>query len=103
MADVGQFLKAVRETANLRLMPPQKLIEYEQYFAGQLLSFGSDPRAQQYQQQCQAQIELLRSELERRSLAIESKRQHEEVYGIGKKTLCWSRVAGVAGIAAVIV
>jgi len=99
MADVGQFLKAVREVANVRQIPPEKLIGYEQYF---------DPRAQIYEQQCQAQLQVVRSEIERRSLAEESKLRHQEVLGIGKKTLesskktlSWARIAAWAGIAAV--
>jgi hypothetical protein len=104
VADIGQFWKAVKEVANYRDLPTEKLLEYEQYFVGQLGSFGSILQSQIWEQQCLSQIELLRSEIARRSLAEESKRQHQEVIGIGKKTLAssdktlfWARWAvGVA-------
>ena len=98
MADIRQFSKAVREMANYRKMPTAKLVEYEQYFVGQLGSFGSDPRAQIYEHQCQAQIESLRSAISRRWLAEQSERQYREAFGLGKKTLFWARLAVVAAV-----
>lgn len=78
MADIGQFRKAVREMANYRDLTTGKLLEYEQYFVGQLGSFGNVLQSQIWEQQCQAQIESLRSEIARRSLAEQSERQHRE-------------------------
>ncbi|SRR6266542_2412720 len=89
MADIGQVAKAIGEThpSKLREMPTEKIIEYEQYFADQLLSFGLDTRHQQYQQQCLARMELLRREI-----------QHREAYGLGTKTLFWARLAVLAAV-----
>ena len=97
MADLGQFSKAVREMANYRQMTTAKLVEYEQYFVSQLGSFGSDPRAQIYEQQCQAQIESLRSAISRRWLAEQSERQYREASETSEKrhreSLWWIKLA----------
>jgi len=78
MPDSGEIRKALSETDPTKLsqMSPQTLSKYEQYFAGQLLSFGTSPESQQLQSLCQARLELLRGE-----------RQHREVHEIGQKTL----------------
>src|SRR5260370_30734952 len=68
----------------VRKMQIEKVIEYEQYFAEQLLSFGLDTREQAYRQQCQDRMDDLRSE-----------RQHRESMCLGRTTL-WVAVLAVA-------
>src|SRR5262249_26087255 len=86
------------EPAKLRVMSHEKLIEYEEYFAQQLPSFGISEHQQALRQLCQDRMDLLRSEIERRSLVAQSKHQHQEAFGIGKKTLFWARLAVVAAV-----
>ena len=92
--DFGEIRKKLAETEPTKLdrIPTEQLIEYEQYFSGQLLSFGFDQQHQQYQQQCRSRMDSLRREI-----------QHRQAYGVGKKTLSWARIAGVAAIATVVV
>jgi len=83
--------------ADHRQWPPEKLIEYEQYFVGQLGTFGSDERAQIYELQCQAQIDSLRSEIARLALVEQSERQHREASESSEKrhreSLWWIKLA----------
>src|SRR5438552_91013 len=98
MADFGEILKKIREmnSAKLHDIPPEKLIEYKEYFVHQIVSFGVSPQQQQFQQLCQAQLGLIESEIARRSLAIQSERQHQAV-------LPWSIIAGGGAILLIVI
>lgn len=86
MLDPRPILEALKETEpnKLRGMPPEKLMEYEQYFAQLLAGFGMEQRGHEpLRQGCQARMESLGREI-----------QHRESMRLGRWTF-WVAVAAV--------
>lgn len=102
MPDLNQFQRMIQETQPDKLedCSPEKLQDYLTYFLDAHHTFG-DGMAHQIRA-AEARIVYLQNEIGTRSLKIQSADQHRKTYGLGEQTLCWTKVAAWAAIAAVV-
>ena len=95
--DLQALYKAIAETESEKLGNFQihELQSYRRYFFD----------AQQYildvrlEARCLDRVRSIDREIEGRNTEKKADQRHREIHGVGTKTLWWSRVAGVSGIA----
>src|SRR5712692_921336 len=99
---VQAFRKAKEETEPNKLegLSLQALQSYHERLSAILPHLWDNPPLVML---CRDRIELLRREIELQRIEERSERQHRESYGIGKKTLTWARVAGVAAVVTIVI
>jgi hypothetical protein len=99
--DLQQFYQIVEATKSEKLQPllDEELEKYHKYFVEVHPSLMDGRNVHL----CEDRIELIRGEIGLRRVESLSKRQHGEAIGLGWKTLTWTKIAGLAAIAAVIV
>jgi hypothetical protein len=95
VADVSKFGEVYTDTAPDKLSPLslEQLQKCHAYFV------DVNPQLQGWhamQVQCRDRIELLSKEIESRRSETHSERHHREAIGLGRQTLFWAKVGGIA-------
>ncbi|HYR23566.1 MAG TPA: hypothetical protein VEP30_11665 [Chthoniobacterales bacterium] len=112
VADLANFDEAYKATApeKVRDMSDEALDMHHRYFVDILPELGRVAGVAWMKPAAEGRIALLSAEIDRRRAERYSTAQHEETMklggktlGVGKKGLSWARIAGVAGIAAVLI